>query len=167
MSVKVSDIVKVSDFQDLAKFQMVLDNNPNASWIRKHPIAKDVDYIPIEIIEEMLRTVFPSYKIEVLTVQQIFNAIQVSVRVHLLHPVSKEWFFMDGVGAVPVQLNKGAQKDDLTAIKSNAVTLATPAAKSYAVKDALEPLGKLFGGGLNRSDVQSMASPYVSKIEDL
>jgi hypothetical protein len=56
----------------------------------------------------------------------------------------------DGVGAAPLQVNAGANPTDITQLKSNAVMLATPAAKSFAIKDAAEHLGEMFGRNLNR-----------------
>ena len=60
--------------------------------------------------------------------------------------------FQDGVGAAPLQTDKGAGAVDFNAIKSDAVMKAAPAAESYAVKDAAEKIGKLFGKDMNRAD---------------
>ena len=60
--------------------------------------------------------------------------------------------FHDGIGASPLQTNKDAGAIEFDKIKSNAVMLAAPSAESYAIKDAAEKLGKLFGKDLNRSD---------------
>jgi hypothetical protein len=62
-------------------------------------------------------------------------------------------FFMDGVGAAELQTKTGASASDLAAINTGAVMMALPMAKSYAIKDAAENLGKLFGRDLNRKDV--------------
>jgi hypothetical protein len=83
----------------------------------------------------------------------MFNAVYVTVRLHLQHPVTGEMFYMDGVGAAELQTKTGASASDLAAINKGAVMMALPMAKSYAIKDAAENLGKLFGRDLNRKDV--------------
>ena len=60
--------------------------------------------------------------------------------------------WQDGVGAAPLQTDKGAGAIDFNKIKNDAVMKAAPAAESYAVKDATEKIGKLFGKDLNRAD---------------
>ena len=45
---------------------------------------------------------------------------------------------------------------------------AAPAAESYAIKDAAEKLGKIFGKDLNRKDVigyESLLKSGISKVE--
>jgi len=77
------------------------------------------------------------------------------VRIHLKHPVTGEMFFIDGVGAAELQTKSGASAADLSAINKGAVMMALPMAKSYAIKDAAEHLGKLFGRDLNRKETMA------------
>ena len=142
-------------------FNQLLSKEPRPSWVRTHPFQKKLKYIPIEIIEEMLRKIFQQFDIEVKQVQPLFNSVQVTVRVNYLHPITNTWRYVDGVGAVNVQTDKGASAADLGAIKANAIQLAVPAAKSYAIKDAVENLGTIFGANLNRRDVPEINSPWV------
>lgn len=60
--------------------------------------------------------------------------------------------WQDGVGAAPLQINSGKGAIDFNEIKSNAVMLAAPASETYAIKDAAEKIGKIFGKDLNRHD---------------
>jgi predicted DNA binding CopG/RHH family protein len=152
--------------QDIAKYQQLLDTKPPQAWIKDHPMQSKVKYIPIQVHEELLRKIFQEYSIEIKTVQQLFHSVCITVRINYKHPVTGEWLFVDGVGAQNVQTDKGASASDLSKVKPNAVMLAAPAAESYAIKDACEKLGELFGGNLNRKDVISFNSPYEDKKED-
>jgi hypothetical protein len=83
------------------------------------------------------------------------------VRLHYLNPTTGQWQYHDGVGAVGVQTNAGASASDLSAIKQDAIMKALPAAKSYAVKDAAENLGSIFGANLNRKDIVPFSGAYT------
>jgi hypothetical protein len=131
----------------------ILSQSPPDTWVKRHPFAKDVRYIPIEKVEYLLKRIFKRYRIEVINYSQLFNSVSCHVRVHYVNPTNGEWDYQDGVGAVGVQVDKGAQASDLTSIKQDAVMKALPAAKSYAIKDACENLGAVFGANLNRKDV--------------
>jgi len=78
--------------------------------------------------------------------------VVVTVRLHYQNPVDGEMRYQDGIGACPMQTAKDAGATDFSQIKSDAVMKAAPAAESYAIKDAAEKLGKLFGKDLNRKD---------------
>lgn len=142
------------------EFKQLLNQEPPAQWVHTHPFAKSVKYIPIEIIESMLDKLFGEWRVVVLREGQLFNSIYVCVRVHYKNPLTGEWGHQDGIGAVAVQTETGKSAADLAAIKSNAVMLGLPAAKSFAIKDAVEHLGKLFGRDLNRKEVVAFTPSY-------
>ena len=58
--------------------------------------------------------------------------------------------WQDGIGAAPIQTDKGAGATDWNAVKTDGVQKAAPAAESYAVKDAAEKFGKIFGRDVSR-----------------
>jgi hypothetical protein len=131
----------------------ILNNEPKTEWLKQHPSTNTkIMYIPIERIEWLLTNIFIKWRVEILREGLIANSVYVTVRLHYLEPVSNEWNWVDGTGASPLQTNKGAGATDWTQIKSSAVQIGLPAAESYAVKDAAEKLGKLFGKDLNRAD---------------
>lgn len=141
---------------ELAKqndLNILLNQEPKADWVKAHPMFKDkVKYIPIERIEYLLTSIFIKWNVEIRTVQLIANSVVVTVRLSYLNPITNEMDFQDGVGAAPLQTDKDAGATDWTKIKSDAVMKAAPAAESFAVKDAAEKIGKLFGKDLNRAD---------------
>jgi hypothetical protein len=131
---------------------VLLNQPPAPAWIKEHPFAKGVRYIPIERIEYLLTRLFLQWKVEVKTIQVIANSVVVTVRLHYQNIQNDEWSWQDGIGAMAIQVNKGKGAMDWNETKSDAVMKAAPAAESYAVKDAAEKIGKLFGKDLNRKD---------------
>jgi len=143
---------------------VLLNAEPQKHWIKKHPfvnVDKEVngvktkvplEYIPVERVEYLLTRIFGRWKLEVKESGIVANSIQVIVRLHYIDPVTGEWEWQDGIGASPLQTNSGAGATDFNQIKSAAVQMAAPAAESYAMKDAAEKLGKIFGKDLNRKD---------------
>jgi len=131
---------------------ILLNHTPKKEWIKKHPIATNVSYIPIEVIEYLLTAIFIRWHVEIKETQTIANSIVVTVRLHYQNPIDGEMRYQDGIGAAPIQTAKDAAATDFTQVKSDAVMKAAPAAESYAIKDAAEKLGKMFGKDLNRKD---------------
>lgn len=129
-----------------------LNIKPKKEWVKTHPITKN-RYIPIEIIENNLTSIFQSWNIEVKEVTPIFNSVAVTVRVHYQDPITGEMTYQDGVGASPMQSDRGTALSTQT-IKTSAVQMALPSAKTYTIKDAVEHIGVIFGRDLNRQDVQ-------------
>lgn len=148
-------------------FNLLLNQNPPKSWVKNHPFAKGVKYISIDRIENNLTQIFREWKVEVINYAALFNSVSVHIRLHYKSPVSNQWHYHDGLGAVSVQTDKGKSAADLAAIKNDAVMKALPAAKSYAIKDAAEHLGKLFGRDINRKDEIGFSPKYMDESTDL
>ena len=148
----VNNEVRIEEIKDSARLKSILNSPVNTKWLKNHPTAKNVKYLPIDKIEILLDMIFQEWRIEILNISQLAQSVCATVRVHYKNPITGEWSFHDGVGASPLQTNAGKSAADLANIKNNAVQLAAPAAKSYAIKDAVEHLGKMFGRDINRSD---------------
>ncbi len=131
---------------------ILLNYEPKPKWIKTHPMVSGARYIPIEIVEYLLTSIFIRWHVEIKMVQVIANSVVVTVRLHYQSPIDDGLRFQDGVGASPMQTAKDAGATDFSQIKSAAVMMAAPAAESFAIKDAAEKLGKLFGKDLNRKD---------------
>lgn len=139
--------------KDDSKYLEIVNQSPPKDYVMNHPLQAGVKYIPISVVETMLTKLFRHWYVEVLREGQLLNSIFVTVRLFYLHPITKEWEHQDGLGAVAIQVDKGKNASDLGAIKSNAIMLALPSAKSYAIKDAAEHIGRAFGRDINRKDV--------------
>jgi hypothetical protein len=133
----------------------ILNAAPPDKWIKEHPFIKGWKYLPIEKVEYLLSKLFKRYSIEVVKTGMLMNSIEVTVRVHFFNPAIGEMCYHDGVGACELQTNKdtGALKMDMSNVSRGAVSMALPIAKSLAIKDATDHIGKIFGRDLNRKDV--------------
>ena len=145
----LTDIELKADQNDL---NILLNAPPRDTWIKQHPFAKGVKYLPIERVEYLLTRIFIRWHVEIKSVQILANSIVTTVRLYYLDRLSNQMLWQDGVGAAPLQINSGKGAIDFNEIKSNAVMLAAPASETYAIKDAAEKIGKIFGKDLNRHD---------------
>jgi len=159
--------------------QVLLNNQPHNDWLKDHPTAKKeitvgdkkikvpIKYIPIERIEWLLTNVFVRWRVEIKRSYLLANSVVVEVRLHYYDHVIEEWNWQDGIGAQPLQTDQGSGATDFNKIKSNAVQIAAPAAESYAVKDAAEKIGRLFGKDMNRSESNISYEALGKKYENV
>lgn len=166
---KLPTIQELYDNTDLAikhdDLAVLLNQNPPQSWVKKHPYIKDHLYLPIDKVEWLLRRIFKQYRIEITGQGVAFNGVWVTVRVHYKHPVTNEWEYHDGIGAMQLQTAKGTSPADLANINNGALSMAFPICKTLAIKDACDMFGSAFGANLNRRDV----IPYSQdeKLQDV
>lgn len=157
----LADLYELSNIENLFKtdqFNLLMNQAPEPKWILENKFAGNSKYIPIGIIETLLQRIFKEFKIEVLREGTMFNSLYVTVRLHYLHPVTGYWTYHDGIGSCQIQTKSGSSPADLQNINNNAVMMALPMAKSYAIKDATDHLGKLFGRDLNRKDTMGFGT---------
>ena len=159
----LEELIKDTDAsKEQNKLMVLLNQPPPPKWLKEHPTAKakndqnqDVPalYMPINKVEYILSKVYPKWWVEIKSVQTIANSVVVTVRLNVINPIDNTHEWNDGVGASPIQTDKGAGAMDWNKAKSAGVMIAAPAAETYAVKDAAEKFGKIFGRDLNRRDV--------------
>jgi hypothetical protein len=137
---------------DQNKLNILLNQPPKASWIKDHPFAKGVKYIPIGRIEYLLTRLFIKWWVEIKSIQTIANSCVVILTLHYQNVENNEWSCQDGIGAAPIQTEKDSGAMDWNKVRTDSVMKAAPAAESYAIKDAAEKIGKIFGKDLNRKD---------------
>jgi hypothetical protein len=129
---------------------VLLNQDPPAKWLVQHPMIRDYRYIPIEKIEYLLTRIFGNFNVEIRSTQIVANSVVVTVRLHVINPISGQPMWQDGIGAAAIQTDKGAGATDWNAVKTDGVQKAAPAAETYAVKDAAEKFGKIFGRDVSR-----------------
>ena len=146
------------------QLSVILNAEPPKQWLKEHPFAKreividgikkrvPVLYLPIERVEYLLTRIFISWNVDIKSVQMLANSVLVTIRLYYQDVFSDKMLWQDGLGSAPLQTDKNAGAIDFNKIKNDAVMKAAPAAESYAVKDAAEKIGKLFGKDLNRAD---------------
>lgn len=151
----LADLYKATDIATLFKhdqFNLLMNQAPEPKWVQENKFAGNSKYIPIGILETLLQRIFKEFRVEVMREGTMFNSVYVTIRLHYLNPVSGEWSYHDGVGSAQIQTKSGSSPADLQNINNNAVMMALPMAKSYAIKDACDHFGKLFGRDLNRKE---------------
>lgn len=155
---KVTDLVNLEQTTMLSKqneLAVALNQEPPAAWVQVNAMANGSKYLPIDKVEYMLTAFFLEWYVEILDRQIMANAVVVTVRLHYYNPVLDKWQQQDGIGASPIQTDKGAAATDFAKVKAAAVQMAAPAAKTYAIKDAAECIGRIFGKDLNRRDLMN------------
>lgn len=163
--------VAISEKQDALNY--LLNQQPPAQWVKKHPYVNvkvngnnvALDYIPVERVKLLLTQIFQVWESEVVDYKALFNSVSVQVRLRVKNPITGEWISHDGVAAVDVQTKAGASAADLSQINANAVMKALPAAASYALKNAAEKLGAIFGGSLQKYDLSPFMPAYNSELK--
>lgn len=149
-------------------FQVLLNREPPAKWIKTNDLANGSRYLPIDKVEYLLTSLFIKWWVQVMDFKVIANSAAVHIRLFYIDPMTGETLFQDGVGAAPMQTNKGAGATDFNEIKNAAVQMALPAAETYAIKDAAEKIGRIFGKDLNRKDLiayENLAGRFEQKNE--
>jgi hypothetical protein len=142
------------------ELNIILNSPPKPEWVKVHPVGKQ-NYLPIEVVEYLLTMIYGTWNVEIKKTEILANSIAVTVRLHLKNPITGEAEFQDGVGAMPIQIKKDSGGAiDFQNMNSNAIQLGLPAAESYAIKDAAEKLGKIFGKDINRKNSLN----YIDRI---
>jgi hypothetical protein len=154
------EIKKIPTLQDLVQdnedslkqnaLMVILNQQPPATWLQDHPMIKGYKYLPIERVEWLLTRIFTKWWIEIRSTQILANSVCVTVRLFVVNPISGETEWNDGIGAAPIQTDKGAGATDWNSVKTDGVQKAAPSAESYAIKDAAEKFGKIFGKDVSR-----------------
>lgn len=152
----------------------LLNAPPKQSWINHHPFISTKDannntipyqYLTIQTIEYLLTSIFLKWRVEIKDTKLIANSVVVVVRLYVQDPITMEWDYQDGVGASPIQTDKDAGAIEFNKMKSGSIQMSAPAAESYAVKDAAEKFGKIFGKDLNRKDSYDIMQVMESKLD--
>ena len=141
--------MEIPNAEKLTILKKILNQQPPAQWIRKN---NGIPYLPISKVELMLRTCFDAYRVEIKSVTHIVNSIMIHVTLHVLNPITGIWENNDGIGASPIQTKSGAGAIDWTQVANSAVQMSAPSAESYAIKDAAEKFGRIFGSDIARKN---------------
>jgi hypothetical protein len=154
-----------SELQKAFTFKELLNQDPPKKWLDKHPVHGG-NYLPIDKVELLLDTLFKQWELRVVNYQILINSITVQVELKVVDYEGNERV-VHGVGAAPIQVDKGASPIDHTKIKSDSVMKALPSAMSYALKYAAKRLGKIFGRDVEREDAVQFVAPHVLRIDDI
>lgn len=149
----LSKIVTDLDIKiNIQSFNQLLNTDPKQEWIKKHPVDSKILYIPVDRVKLMLFQIFQGYNWSIKSTSIMANSVVIYGTLTVEHPITGKQWSVDGIGAVPIELEKEAHPTDFTKIKSKSLHKNVPAAESFALKNAAAKFGALFGGGLNTSN---------------
>lgn len=138
------------EVNDRKSLVVALSQKPKQT--EKHPIVKTVDYIPISVVEATLDEYFGPLRWDI----PEFNIVPLGgeffmafVKVRVLDPTAKRWLTYSGT------ISKK--------FSANQINGFAGAMKSLAVKNALAPLGDVFGRNLNRKVMEKEYQNDVSE----
>lgn len=159
----LKDLVSENDESiKLNNLMVLLNQDPPKNWLKDHPMVIGYKYIPIERVEWLLTRIFTKWWVEILDTKIIANSAVVTVRLFVINPLNGETWHNDGVGCSPIQTDKGAGATEFDKVKSDGVMKAMPSAESYAIKDAADKFGKIFGKDTGRK----LSMDYNSFIKE-
>ena len=72
------------------QFNLLLNQEAPAKWVKTHPYIKNHKYLPIDKVEYLLRRIFKTYSIEITGQGTAFNGVWVTIRLKVTNPVSGE-----------------------------------------------------------------------------
>ncbi|MFL1896837.1 hypothetical protein ACJRPK_14110 [Aquimarina sp. 2-A2] len=142
----ITDLVNETESTvKMNNLMVLLNQNPPNEWLVSHPMINGYRYIPIERVEWLLSRIFKKWWVEILDSKIVANSAVVTVRLFVINPLDGTEWHNDGIGCAPIQTDKGAGATDFNKVKSDGVTKAMPSAETYAIKDAADKFGKIFG----------------------
>lgn len=153
----------------------LLHQPANISWMKRHPLINvKVDgkmekllYMPKDKVQFLLTRIFGFWKREIKSVQPFFNSALAVVRIHVQNPLTGEWMWHDGVGAAPMQTDAGSSAMEIGAMKNDAVMKGGGSAVSYALKNACECWGDIFGGNAQNKEAIQFTGTYQTLADNL
>lgn len=140
-------------YTNISDFNSLVMSSPRKEWIKTNKYSQNAKYLPIRIVEELLTGIFPFWQVEQVGEPKILgNSVVISVQLKVYNPLICQWLSFAGVGAVPIEMEKGAHPTDWTKINSKALHKNVPAALSFAISNAAKKIGRLFGSHLNSTE---------------
>jgi hypothetical protein len=144
-------------YSTLNDYKALVNTNPRPSWVRQNKYSQNAKYLPIRIVEELLSEIFPAWQARQIGEPKILgNSVVISVELQVYHPIFGQWLTYPGVGAVPIELERGATPTDFTKINPKALHKNVPAALSFAISNAAKKIGPLFGSRLNNDPKETI-----------
>lgn len=163
------DLFKAIENQEEAfitnQLNNLLQQPPHKDWVKTN---NGLEYLPIDKVEFMLTFIFGTWEWEIKREGILANSVYVTGTLKVWNRWVEKWQSHDGIGAVPIQLDKSqppadiVRPSDLSRLKTMSIQMNLPAAASYAMSNAAARFGKIFGRDLNRKDT---VGAYVFDVE--
>lgn len=149
MKITEKELYSSSEFiGEIENLEEVLNFSPRKDWIKEHEQIKGHQYLPIKEFEWLLKRLFGFPTIHIKSVIKDQNSVTVTVYATLKN--GNSIYDVSGIGSAEINARQN-------------VSMASPLAKTLAVKDAVELVGTIFGKDLNRSrGVITVLKPEIS-----
>lgn len=131
------------------QLNIILNAEPKKEWVKER---NGVKYLPVERHEYLLTMIFSKWRVDIKETKILANSLVSIVRVWVKDPLTGEWDYQEGVGAMPIQTAKGSGALEFDKMNTLSVQMGAPASEIFAFKDACEKFGRIFGKDLNRKD---------------
>lgn len=143
---EIAELNRNSALENLQKF---LNEPADEKQVKK---LNGVNYLPIGYVESKLDSIYSGlWSIENIHTTIMLNSILVELELKVYNFIIGQWITRAGVGAVPVQLQKDKKVITPEDIQTFAIQKGAPAAKAFALKNAAQSLGVIFGRNINRT----------------
>lgn len=145
------EMERISEKAKIDEYNRVINSLPNSEWIETD--ERGHASVGIARMKWIMVKVFGQSRVEITKEPYlILNSICSTVRIHYLHPVTREWTFQDGTGAVEIQVKTSNAYDyaDLNIITPGSIESCVAACVSMAEKNAMKKIGVIFGSNIGR-----------------
>lgn len=165
----VNTTVMTKEFlKHIQGFLKLLHKKP--ATVKQLPHKKNVNYIPISIIEKYLDEIFTGlWQTKNFRYQVIVNEIAGSIDLEVFQPNAGIWITRQGAASVQIRQLKATKITDINAKIKDAITMDLPHLKSACIKNAAASLGERFGRNINREywELYQPLIPDEQKQEDI
>lgn len=162
----------------IERFTQIINTKPKPHELQKTPDGR-ADTMGISFVETKLDEVYlRQWGTEDVQIMQIANEVLVWLTLWVIDPQTKNKITRSGFAAVQIMVDaapdnvksdykaKNAWALDMQNKKPNAMYLAFPKAKSLAIKNAAQTLGKSFGRDLNRKHEDAPEEFYSNLLNN-
>lgn len=160
--IKIANSKKLQLAKSRTKLQEILSSDPPKQYIKSRDGLK---YVDIEYLHTMLDSVFQLWSFTPVDRGVMANSVFYEGLLTVKCPFTGDEFQRSGIGAVPIQLQKGAGPMQIEKINSTAIHKNLPAAKAYAFKNAVKSLGNFFGRNLDGEQDYPISEVYTEETQ--
>jgi len=153
-------------------FLKFINKEPNPNKLGSRNVGwgdnkKQMQYVPISAIENMLDTFFfGMWSTTNFEYRQIMNEVTGSIQLRVKHPITGDWLERTGASSVVFRQKSGTEILEIAQHKiKDGLTMDIPHLKSECIKNASKLLGNAFGRNVSR-DITDNYVPLITEIVD-
>lgn len=142
-------------YSGIKPYKNAIARAPQKAWLKQRELGggKNSTYIPLPILESLADKVFESWDVVDEKFEVIVNEVAFTVKIQYIpdYP-GADIRFATGSGSAPIQCRKGSEASEFPKGKiTNSLQYCLPAARAFAISNAMATIGNIFGRNLNRN----------------